>query len=452
MVATYSGEINLIKKGGGTITSSDLVDIFRSGLKAFESIPYATLETEFNPEPIIKLFRALNLNEGLIRNSKDRIKAVQEFRNKSLEIQSLIKSVKLDIQKIMGKSDSLVNKEELESKIMELNAIPLEDFLKVKRVNDFTKVAYSPDEIERLKSGLSLLNNLKGFLNDYNDFFSKEYTYLKESWRWMNKYPEFFSEKDMDPLKEFYDNLMSERKLPSFLDSNRRRILKGQLQQYKMKYMNLYYIKHTKTIGASVNWDKLESISRGKEMKRLRDLKAIKGVNSLKLNKIEERILSLSKAKCNNLSEDNLKETYFCTWCRFPETLKNIQDINSEIENIGRSIADISAEWDQNIIEDIQNYRDNLELLSNSERKIIEDVISQNKLPEEISQDLISALNNLFKEIEVVEVSPGDIINFVFKNSSVLDYETFSAMLEKYKEHILEDKNKENIRIQVQEE
>lgn len=453
VVATYNGEINLIKKGGGTITSSDLVDVFRSGFRAFESIPYATLETEFNPEPIIKLFQSLKLNEGLVRNSKDRVRAVQAFREKSLEIQSLIKSVKLDIDEIVGKADSVISRGDLESKLIELEFIPLDDFLKVKTVNDFRKVTFSPDEIQQITDKLTLLNDLKRFLDDYNDFFSKDYNYLKESWKWMKTHPEFFSQADIDSMQEFYDNITDGADLTSLLDDGKRRIIKGQLQQYKMKYMHLYYVKHTKTIGESVNWDKLEKISKGKEMRRLRDMKAIKGVNSLKLNKIEERILSLSKAKCDKLIEDHLKNTWLCSWCRFPETLKNIQDINSEIENIGRLVAEISDEWNQNILEDIQNYTDNIKLLPDPEKKIIEDTISQNKLPDEISQDVITALNNLFREIEVVEVSPGDIINFVFKNASVLDYETFSAMIEEYKDQIiLKNHNKQNVRIQRKEE
>jgi len=212
--------------------------------------------------------------------------------------------------------------------------------------------------------------------------------------------------------------------------------------------MHLYYVKHTKTIGESVNWDTLENISKGKEMRRLRDMKAIKGVNSLKLNKIDERILSLSKAKCDKLIEDHLKDTWLCTWCRFPETLKNVQDINAEIEDIEKSVEEISIEWNQNILDDIQNYIDNMKLLSDSERNIIEDIISQNKLPDDITQKVITALNNLFREIEVVKVSPGDIVNYVFKDSSVLDYESFSEMLEEYKELLLIDKNKNNVRIQ----
>jgi KaiC/GvpD/RAD55 family RecA-like ATPase len=453
VVATYNGEINLIKKGGGTITSSDLVDVFRSGVRAFESIPYATLETEFNPEPIIKLFQVLNLNEGLVRNSKDRVRAVQDFKNKSLEIQSLIKSVKLDIDEIVGKADSIIKREELESILEEVKAIPFGEFLKVNTVNDFRKVTYSSEEIQNIKDKLELLNDLKGFLDDYNKFFLKEYNYLRESWKWMADYPEFFTQTDIDSLKEFYDNITSGIELSSLLNSERRRILKGQLQQYKIKYMRLYYVKHTKTIGESVNWDKLENISKGKAMRRLRDMKAIKGVNSLKLNKIEDRILSLSKAKCDNLIEDHLKDTWMCTWCRFPETLKNVQDINSEIEDIEQTVDEISKEWDENIIDDIQNYIDNLKLLADTEKEIIENIVSETRLPDEISQDVITALNNLFREIEVVKVSPGDIVNFVFKNASVLDYESFSKMLEEYKEQvILKNHNKQNVRIQRQEE
>ena len=92
-----------------------------------------------------------------------------------------------------------------------------------------------------------------------------------------------------------------------------------------------------------------------------------------------------------------------------------------------------------------------MKLLSNSEKEIIEKIVSQNKLPNEFSQAVISALNNLFREIEVIKVSPRDIANYVFKNSSVLDYESFSTMLEEYKKHILNDKNKQNVRIQIEE-
>ena len=118
-----------------------------------------------------------------------------------------------------------------------LDDIPIDEFLKVKTVNDFRKVTYSMDEIKLLKDKLILLNDLKGFLDDYNEYISKEYNYVKDSWNWMNSYPEVFLQSDIDSMQEFYDNIISTTELSLLLDSENRRILKGQFQQYKMKYM-----------------------------------------------------------------------------------------------------------------------------------------------------------------------------------------------------------------------
>ena len=134
------------------------------------------------------------------------------------------------------------------------------------------------DEIELLKNKLIFLNDLKGFLDDYNEYISKEYNYVKDSWNWMNSYPEFFLQSDIYSMQEFYDNIISTTELSLLMDSENRRILKGQFQQYKIKYMRLYYLKHTKTIGDSVNWDMLENITKSREMQRIRDMKSIKGI------------------------------------------------------------------------------------------------------------------------------------------------------------------------------
>ena len=85
-VLTYNGMLILKKKGGGIVVASDLRDVLKKGVGEYRDIPYATLETEFPVEAVSRLFRALELNPGLVSNSKDRTKAVQEFRTKALDI------------------------------------------------------------------------------------------------------------------------------------------------------------------------------------------------------------------------------------------------------------------------------------------------------------------------------------------------------------------------------
>ncbi len=42
--------------------------------------------------------------------------------------------------------------------------------------------------------------------------------------------------------------------------------------------------------------------------------------------------------------------------------------------------------------------------------------------------------SNLFSELQEIEVTPKDMIDFIFSETNVLDYETFSRKLEEYKE------------------
>ncbi|MHA1330241.1 MAG: DUF6079 family protein, partial [Candidatus Hodarchaeales archaeon] len=400
-VLTYTGQINLRKRGGGTITSSNLPDVLKTGLEAFKNIPYVTLETEFPIEAIVKLFRALDLNAGLVRNPKDRTKAVQDFRFKALEIKDTLDSIKRGIKELSTKPDPVVNTTALSKKVDETSDFPIDDFLAVKTVNDFKKVEYSNHEIDEIRNKVNLISNIKEFLDDYNDFIYKEYSYVKGSVKWLDSYPEFFSEGDKAPVKEIYAEckpLVTE--ISNILRPEQRRMLKGKLQQYKRKYILLYYVKHTKTIGRGINWDKLDVINKSKELRRLRDMKAIRCINPLNLNKLDGQILSLSNTMCTKLMENHLKDNYICTWCRFPENLKDITDVNKEIENIQKSISSISEEWTKAILGEIENYKDNIDLLSLSEKKIIEKLRVEKKLPGEIEQDLMAALNNLFSELK----------------------------------------------------
>jgi hypothetical protein len=453
VVLTYNGEINLRKRGGGTITSSDLKDVFNIGINAFRDIPYATLETEFPIDSVIKLFRALKLNQGYVRNIKDRTKAVQEFRKKALELKENLDYIFRSFKEISSKPEPIIDKQELTKKIEELDAFPIDDFLEIKTVNDFRKVEYDDKQIDSITKNLELIQNLKGFIDEYNDFISQDYFYMKKSMEWMDSHPQIFNDSDKAALNEIRVEchpLVEETN--NILNSEQRRILKGKLQQYKKKYIDLYFMKHKTTIGDSIHWERLENVSRSNELKRLRDMKAIRCVNPLNLNKLEESLLSLSNARCTNLTEDHLKENYLCTWCRFPETLKDITDINNEISNIQNSLGIITKQWNETIIGEIENYSDNIKLLSTPEKKKIEEIQSKKKLPAEVDQETITALNNLFSELSEIEISPKEILDFIFSHSSVLDYETFSKKLDEYKDKILESGDKKNIRVKRQEE
>lgn len=453
IVLTYNGEINLIHRKGNSITSSDLGDVFKKGLKTFKNIPYAKLETEFPMKPIIKLFKALNLNHGLVRNPKDRTKAVQEFKKKVLTIKNNIDSIKKDLNYIIKKPRSPVQLEDIEEKINKMNMLPLDDFLKVNTVNDFKKVEFNDKEIKHIEENLAILDKITEFVKDFDDYLYDNYIYMLNSINWLKKYPKIFSDQDLNKLIDMKDEINSLLdNFSNLLNLNQRRLLKGKFEQYKIHYTNYYQEKHNETIGKSVSWNELEKINRSDELRRLRDMKAIRCINSLELKKLDEKIISLSNAKCTKLITNHLENNYICTWCRFPETIKEIADIDSEINIISNSIEKIVQNWINTILDEIKQYKDNLSLLSDKEREIIKNILSEGDLPSNISQEIINALNNLFSELELIEITPKDFFDHIFSNQSILDYISFVNKLEQLKKNLCKKgKKKKNIRLKVKE-
>ncbi|KKM78829.1 hypothetical protein LCGC14_1356070, partial [marine sediment metagenome] len=340
----------------------------------------------------------------------------------------------------------------ISQEIEKLNEIPIEELLKVKAVNDFKKVEYDDKIIIQIKNNLALLKKIKEFFNEFNNFIYKEYLYLDNSFRWINKFPSIFLEVDKKSLNEIIKEIKSIlENTDNLLNREQRRILRGKLQQYKKEYTICYFNKHSNTVGRNIEWNKLESINKSKELKILRDMKAIRILNALKSNKLDQQILTLSGAKCNKFIEDHLKENIVCPWCKFPEKLKDIGDINQEIKGISKSIEEISTEWIKILLDEIDQYKDNIAKLTPLEKTIIEKIQAQKELPDDISQDILNALNNLFSELQLIEIEPTEIVEFIFSQSDILDYDSFVANIENYKNSIIKEKNKKNIRIKKKE-
>ena len=84
----------------------------------------------------------------------------------------------------------------------------------------------------------------------------------------------------------------------------------------------------------------------------------------------------------------------------------------------------------------MNNYRDNLQYLNESEAALVRQVLQQGKLEGLVSEQLVMALNNLFKELELVELDPESLLERLFSGGQVIDYYTLERRLEEYKQLI----------------
>ncbi len=448
IVLTYNGEIALKAAGGKTITSSEVEEVFTSGIDAFSNIHYLTLESDFNIQPVIDLFNVLGLSTDKLRKSAKRSEAVQQFRTCYLEIKEQFEQIDNQLSRLSIYASEIVDIDGLKQYHAQLEVIPLEDFEKVKTPNDFKKVAYEQEKIKNIGEAYQLLKRLSQFYEFYSNNLSKEVEYAREVNKIINAYPSLF---DTDDIKPYIDEAFAILKDSArLLEQEELNPLLGKLQQAHKKYTSAYYNAHEKYVGSKVDWERLAEISKGKEYNKLKALKNISILNKHAFIKLEDELSKLGSLRCPDFKADLLEEKVICSTCEFPRDFPMI-DIDQKTEKIEEKVAKILDEWEAELLQELQNYQDNIAYLTAEEQSLVQEVFKNSTLPEEITDDLVKALNNLFKEIEIVEVTPQEVIDRIFTDARVLDHSTLTKRLESFKHSLFAGRDVDRVRIKLTE-
>ena len=454
IVLTYNGEINMKQRGGRTITSSDLSQLFSTGINKFKDVPYVSLEKDFPVDKIIRLFKILELPVGLVRNKSERSKALKVFKEKVIELNKKVDEVEKMLDSLESKPREFVNIETILNKRSGLENLQLNRLNDVNTINDFKKLRLDEEEFEKLEIGLNFLNRLYEFLVDFNEEIYTEYYYLRASLKFINENNFIFKKEDINNLKNLADSceeIINADGVMPLLDHEQRRLLKGKIEQYKRKYKALYFNTHKEKVGQNINWENLIDTKNSQEIKRLDNLKSVRSV--INTNKFTSQVLKIHELldyRCEKLKEDHLKDNYKCPFCEFPSTDNNdLINLNETIDDIWNTIIDINEDWEERILTEISNYKDNLDKLVPSEKKDVNKIIEENKLPDSITSELIKALNNLFSELEEVKLTKSKLLEILFKDSDVLDFNMFQAKLEDIKGWVLSHGSEDNIRIKL---
>ena len=90
------------------------------------------------------------------------------------------------------------------------------------------------------------------------------------------------------------------------------------------------------------------------------------------------------------------------------------------------------------------------QLLSKGERELVETVVKIGKLPEDTSDDLIRALNNLFENLKVVAVNVDEMFDYLTQESDVLTLDELTQRFEKFKDEKLSGLDPSNVRFRIQ--
>ncbi|NSW83904.1 MAG: hypothetical protein HPY90_11660 [Syntrophothermus sp.] len=449
IILTYNGEITLRAAGGTLIGSSEVYDTFAAGLEAFESIKYLAIESDFNPQPVINLMQAIGIDPGIaakMRVTARRGEAVQDFRTRYLEIKEQMDFVQKKLEALALNDAGLIDIDGLKRYHQNLQDIPLGSFEQVKTPNDFKKVVYDDSTIQKIREAYRNLQDLHYFYTMYTGQLEKEVEYAREVKKVVEEYSDLFL---TNGLKEFLresfailadaDRLLNRAELLPLL---------GKLQQVRQKYVAAYYTAHERYVGERVGWNKLQELTAGQTWQNLLLLKNVTVLNKYPLARLENEISVLANQRCAGFKVELIEKSPLCPHCNFPKGFSS-RNIDQRIAFLEDEVEGIYREWEGAVLAEVNNYRDNLDYLEAGEREVVLQLMKAGKLPPVVTEDLIIALNNLFKELVSVEVSPRELLEAVFAGAQVMDYFTFERKLNAWKQKLVAGHDLDKVRIKL---
>lgn len=446
VVLTYNGEIALKAAGGKTITSSEVAELFGSGFEAFGSIKYLFIESDINPQPLIQLFTAIGIapdQAAKLRKTNKRGEAVQDFRTRYLEIKGQYEQVEQHLGIISLQHRNVVDVNGLKAQHNSLSNLPLQDFAGVKTPADLKKIIYPQNRIKSIAESYRLLQKLVALYDLYFNQLKAELDYALKIKQNLQNYPHVIEVTGLEEMLN--DALVILADADKLLDSAGRQPLLGKLQQIRKKYQAAYYREHERCVGSKVDWSRLQTITADQKYKNLLLLKNVRILDKRLFANVENGIVNAGNLRCDGFVLELLDNEALCPRCHFPSNYG--VDFNQRLDTIEERITASWKDWESTILVEVNNYKDNIQFLQAAEKKEINCILKNGALPEVITPTLVKALNHLFDELEVVELNPVQLTEYLFKDSQVLDYYSLERKLNDFKQMLVAGKDLEKIRI-----
>lgn len=449
IVLTYNGEITLRAAGGKQITSSEVPDVFSSGLSAFENIKYFALESDFNPQPIIDLMQALGIDAGTaakMRVTNRRCEALQALRTRYLELAEQKLQVEKQAEKLAMQRVGVLDLDGLRQRQDELKVLPFAELEKVKTPNDLKKIVYSESVIKEIRQAHQTLLAMQAFYAQYQEQLDAALDYALEVQTVLEKHPYLFPAEVVETIRAFW--LEAQAVLASadrLLVTAERQPLLGKMQHIKQKYVAAYYGAHEKFVGGKVDWAQLSDCVQSLRYQNLQMLKNLSILAKHSFYKLELEASAIANLHCADFRVERIEKKAYCPQCGFPQDFSGTSPAK-RIEAFADGVEQLYHEWERTILSELSHYKDNLDLLTDEDKKLVCLVLKAGKLPEAVDENLIVALNNLFKELVPVDINPQDILQTLFAEASVLDYYTFEKRLNEWKHNLTKGQDLDKIR------
>lgn len=411
----YSGDI-VLAITGDKIDSGKINLLADRSLEELKQFKHVEAPKEINVAVLRSLFEMLELPPGLAQQatqgSDEPVKALQEEVNK---LTKRVLAASTDMaNRLSFWGQPLLRDEEIRdwrSKLDELKAFS-ESLSPYNTVGKLKNLRIGSDDITAQNKNLEVLNSVEGLirligeLGNTASYLGQAEMVLPSDHAWVKQ--------AQDTRKNVLESLSTIR--TSQNGSEHRQTL----NKLKKDYLTAYVSLHSKArLGVSEDKTK-NALRKDSRLVAMRVLANISLMPTSQLTTFEEKLDKLKS--CASLVDSELSASPVCPHCNFRPANEqgDMLPAANVLNQLDDELDQLLDGWVQTLLDNLEDpiIQSNFELLKEGSRKIVTGFVETNSLPEPVTPEFISAVQEALSGLDKVVVSGDDIRQALLQGGS----------------------------------
>lgn len=416
----YSGDI-VLSITGDKIDSSKLALLAERSLDELKAFKHIEAPKEINLAVLRALFELLGLPSGLAQKaSQGDTEPVVALQEKVSALVPRVLKAGSDLQqgKLGFWGQNLLRDEEAKDWYARLDALKkfTESLSPYNTVGKLKNLRVTQEDIELQKKNLDVLTGVErllelvGELGGTASYLSQAEMVLQPGHDWVKQAEA--------ARKTLFDKLGEDRtaeRAAAVLGEGRQTLAK-----LKKDYIAAYIASHSKA-RLGVSEEKTRNALRRDD--RLLGLRVLAGVSLMptsQLTTFEDELGGLKS--CSALDEPTLLASPVCPHCQFRPSAEQLELLPAanRLNKLDEDLDQLQANWQQTLLENLEDpfTQASLGLLPAASKKLIDDFLAARKLPEPVTADFASAVQEALSGLEKITVTTGDLRQALLQGGS----------------------------------
>ncbi len=406
----YSGHV-VLAIPGRKFDAIDLPALAATPIDHLVEFKHLERPKDWNIPAMKALFELLGLTPGmaqLITQGKDEpvkelLKTIAQTIERLIRAQQYIQSGMMFWgRNLLGEEETAILRSELES---------LKDFLESLQVystpGKFKNFRYDVDDVKSHHVGLQSLKDIEALhdmlteLEPTASYLSTAEAVLPADHNWIV---------NMKEVRNKIVSELSDRSKTQKTDFHRR--VFRQLSDLKQSYIDVYLRLHERA-RLGISDDKRKSaLVQDERLNILQKLSTVNIMPHQQLIDFQNRLGELRT--CFALTKSDLDVSPKCPHCEYkPGAESSKASADMLLDHLENELDSLVTSWTKILLENLEDptIHENLELLKRDDRVLINDFLKDRRLPDEVGQNFVNALQEVFSGLVKVTIKTEDLWN-----------------------------------------